>query len=320
MQRPICLLSVDLEDYRRQELRDHLRSDEPAHPREIERQLDTVLELLDSVGAQATFFSVGRLAVELAPDTWREITDSHRLGCHGYEHLRAQALGPAGFERDLRAAKTALEDAADQPVVSYRSPYFSGDHCDPWYGEVLAGAGFVIDSSRRLRWPPSGFSGTVPLAGSGAAVREVPLPSIGIGPKRFTVIGGTYFRLLPLPWIVALLEAARKFKFFPTIYLHPYDFDATAAPLDYDRFRQWWPRLGDRVRRIGRTTAADKLRILARTYDLRPIESLLMPSTSMTVDAPGTVADRRFVPDAGPAHVFATELSDNGTIATGSFA
>ena len=42
---------------------------------------------------------------------------------------------------------------------------------------------------------------------------EVPLAAIGPGSKRLTVIGGTYFRLLPLRWIVSLLEWARGGSF-----------------------------------------------------------------------------------------------------------
>ena len=44
------------------------------------------------------------------------------------------------------------------------------------------------------------------LAGSDGAVREVPLVSLGRGGKRLTVIGGTYFRLLPAPVCLRLLR------------------------------------------------------------------------------------------------------------------
>ena len=92
MGRPIGLLTIDLEDYRRQELRDHQWLDEPAHPREVERQLDRLLEVLGACEARATFFAVGRLAGELAHGAWREIADRHRIGCHGHEHLRIRSL------------------------------------------------------------------------------------------------------------------------------------------------------------------------------------------------------------------------------------
>ena len=174
---------------------------------------------------------MGRLVSELASSAWRELLDRHRLGCHGHEHLRVWKMGPLRFKHDLLTAKATLEDLAGQPIISHRAPYFSSDPCDPWFGEILAKAGISIDSSRRLRRVSSGFAGTLPLQGSGDAVREVPLASIGFGPKQITVIGGTYMRVLPLPWIVRLLEQARVRGFVPMVYLHPYDLDPTAPPL-----------------------------------------------------------------------------------------
>jgi hypothetical protein len=273
----VGLLTIDLEDYRRQELRDHRRQDEPPHADEVRRQLDHVMAVLETCDARATFFSVGRLAAELSSGVWGAITARHRIGCHGYEHLSVESLGRMGFEEDLRVAKDALENASGQPIVSYRAPYFSGERCDPWFGETLTRLGFALDSSRRLRSPPPAFQGTLPLPGAGGTVREVPLPSIGYGSKRITVIGGSYFRLLPMRWIIRLLEWAQARDFIPMVYLHPYDLDPTSAPLEYERFRHWFPRLGDQIRRLGRRTAVMKLRSLARIYEFRPIESLIEP-------------------------------------------
>ncbi|MEN9581596.1 MAG: hypothetical protein RJA70_4605 [Pseudomonadota bacterium] len=270
--RTSAILTVDLEDYRRQELRDHLRQPQPANPSEVERQVELLLELFDSCGATATFFSVGRLVGELAPSVWRSVTERHRLGCHGYEHQRVAHQGPDAFRADVTAAKRALEDASGAPVVSYRAPYFSADGCDPWFGETLAEAGFLLDSSLRMASMPS--NNALYLEGSGGRVRELPLCSLGFGPKRLTVIGGTYFRLLPLPLIRGLLSRAEMLRFVPVIYLHPYDVDPTAPALDYPPgfVKQ---RGGDWMRRLGRASAGDKLRALSEHYAFRPAETLV---------------------------------------------
>ena len=147
---------------------------------------------------------------------------------------------------DLLAAKCCLEDASGQRLLGLSAPYFSGEQCDPWFGEALARAGFLLDSSRRVRTTPAAFRGSFPLTGSGGTVAEVPLPSVGWGSKRITVIGGSYPRLLPLSWIIRLLERGRARGFIPMVYLHPYDLDPGAAPLEYERFGHWLPRLGDR--------------------------------------------------------------------------
>src|SRR5262245_42380292 len=143
--RSIAILAIDLEDYRRQYLRDYSQIDTPPCPREVQSQLDATLELLDACRASATFFTVGRLVSELPSSSWAEITSRHRLGCHSQEHLPINKLGPKRFRLDLLTAKASLEDVAGQPVRSYRAPYFSAEGCDPWFGEELASAGIVID-------------------------------------------------------------------------------------------------------------------------------------------------------------------------------
>ncbi len=181
--------------------------------------------------------------------------------------------GRSAFAADVTAAKKSLEDAAGVPVVSFRAPYFSADDCDPWFGEVLAEAGFRLDSSRRLSSLPSGSRGLVPLAGGAGAVRELPLCSVGVGQKRLTVIGGTYFRLLPLGVIRRLLARAEAKGFVPVVYLHPYDVDPEAPPLAYPPgyLKQ---RGGDWMRRQGRKSAGDKLRALCDSYAFRAAETL----------------------------------------------
>jgi peptidoglycan/xylan/chitin deacetylase (PgdA/CDA1 family) len=272
--RRTAILTVDLEDYRRQELRDHLGHPQPANPAEVERQVDLLLELFDGCEAAATFFSVGRLVGDLPRAVWGRVTARHRLGCHGHEHLRVSEQGRPRFKDDLAAAKGALEDAAGVPVVSFRAPYFSADGCDPWFGQVLAGEGFRLDSSRRYSTKQAGAGRTVPLEGSQGRVTELPLCSLGVGAKRLTVIGGTYFRLLPLPVIERLLGRAEALGFVPVIYLHPYDVDPSAAPLAYPP-GHLKERGGDWMRRRGRASAGEKLRALAQSYVFRAAETLV---------------------------------------------
>ena len=287
-------ITVDFEDYRRQELRDHLGREMPANPQEVERQLNLLLALLDACDCRATFFSVGRLTEELPHNTWARILRSHRVGCHGHEHLRVDALGPDRFLRDLVQAKQSLEDKTGTEVISFRAPYFSVDGCDPWYGEALAAAGFTLDSSSRR---PLGkgrlIDGTMPVPGSDRAVVSVPLPSIGFGGKRVTIIGGTYFRLLPVTVIDDLLHRAHRAGFLPMVYLHPYDIDGFAAPLEYPQRGYRRQRWGDRIRRYGRRGAGDKLKYLAERFQFAPLEDRVPGSSSTNGMAAGRHAARR---------------------------
>jgi len=276
-----AILTVDLEDYRRQQLRDHLATSQPSHPEEVERQLDVLLERFDGIGARATFFTVGRLTRELRSSVWARIVARHELGCHGDEHERVVSQGAAKFRSDVHRAKSALESASGRKVQSYRAPYFSSDGCDPWFGATLAEAGFAFDSSRRVGRLSAGRGGMFALAGSNGRVTEVPMPSIGVGPKRLTVIGGTYFRLLPLRAIEALLASARTKGFVPMVYLHPYDIDPGASPLAYPH-GYWGARAGDWMRRKGRETALTKLQALAGSYAFEGVEAIAEQARSPT--------------------------------------
>ena len=269
-----ALLTVDLEDYRRHELARQFGGEYPPHPAEVGRQLDLLLETFDETNVKATFFTVGQLTGELAAASWKRIDMGHEIGCHGYRHTHVFRLGPNGFLEDLRRAKSSLEDTLGRRVISFRAPYFSSDGCDPWFGRALAETGFRLDSSRRMRRLSDHAGGTCTLPGSDDAVVEIPLLSVGVGPKRLTVIGGTYFRLLPLMLIRRLLVRAERRGFVPMVYLHPYDIDADTAPLELPA-GQWKARAGDRIRRMGRSGVGAKLRSLAETYDFQPVESLL---------------------------------------------
>lgn len=265
------LLTVDLEDYRRQALRDHGVSSAPAHPAEVERQTWQLLELLERLKLRATFFCVGRLTRELPRALWQEISRRHTVGCHGYDHLDLRHLDFAHLLEDTVRGKAALEDCIGQEVSAYRAPYFSTDGCGSLLGAALEQTGFRFSSSLRLSALPLSHRGGMTLAGS-TSVLEIPLRSVGWGPKRFTVIGGTWLRLLPLRQIQNCLETSADQGFIPMIYIHNYDADVDAAVLN----GSLTSLAGDVVRRAGRSTVAHKLEALSRVYQLRPLEEALL--------------------------------------------
>jgi peptidoglycan/xylan/chitin deacetylase (PgdA/CDA1 family) len=273
-----AFMTVDLEDYRRQELRDHVGDPQPPHPCEVSYQTELMLKLLDDVKVRATFFAVGRLGCELDPELWRQIANSHEIGCHGHEHIRVDQLGPKRFLRELYTAKSALEDRVQKRIISFRAPYFSIDGCDPWFGRSLALAGFELDCSMRIRSAPAGFEGVLPLPGSEGAVLSIPLPCLGFGDKRITVIGGTYLRLFPIQLSELLLRRGAERGFLPMVYLHPYDVDGAAKRLEYPTLRFVRGRFADRLRRMGRASVPRKMHALARSYSFRPVQTLLTRS------------------------------------------
>jgi hypothetical protein len=50
------------------------------------------------------------------------------------------------------------------------------------------------------------------------------------------------------------------------VYLHPYDLDPDAEPLAYPKSGYTGKKMGDKMRRMGRVSAAAKLEALAKDY------------------------------------------------------
>lgn len=91
---------------------------------------DALPELVDR-GLRATFFvCAGRLGTPefLAADDVRELRSAGMaVGSHGMDHVPWRGLGDAGVEREIRTAKTMLEDALQAPVDTAACPFGAYD-------------------------------------------------------------------------------------------------------------------------------------------------------------------------------------------------
>src|SRR6185312_3500202 len=113
----------------------------------VERNIDTILALLDDAGARATVFTLGWIA-ERHPRVVRRIVDGgHELASHGYAHRRATEQSPELFLADIKLAKVILEDLADREVKGYRAPSFSIGTANPWAFDAIRDAGYRYSSS-----------------------------------------------------------------------------------------------------------------------------------------------------------------------------
>lgn len=96
-----------------------LTFDDGPHPQYTLR----VVELLHSLGVRATFFFVGRHALEL-PEVARAVARAgHSLGSHTYSHPHLWTLGPQATWREVLAGVRAV-----QKVTGLRPRYFR----PPW--------------------------------------------------------------------------------------------------------------------------------------------------------------------------------------------
>lgn len=87
-----------------------------------------VLDILQDLGALATFF-VNGCQVERYPDLVRRIAaEGHELGVHGWSHERPTQLSPARLERSLNRTAEAIENTTGRRPQLARAPY--GDFTD----------------------------------------------------------------------------------------------------------------------------------------------------------------------------------------------
>lgn len=81
-----------------------------------------ILDELASLGARATFFCVGRRAVEHPDLVHRMLADGHTVGSHSDEHRHPRDLGVRALRRSFERGRRQLEDVCGRPVTLFRPP------------------------------------------------------------------------------------------------------------------------------------------------------------------------------------------------------
>ncbi len=218
-ERPPLLLSIDFEDWhqlvhRRLGLPDWDRPRPAFAP-----QVQALLDLLDDLGARATFFFLGMTAANYPELVRNVIARGHEPASHGFAHVRVHEQTRDEFRADLERSIEAIEHATGRRPVAYRAPAFSINRRSAWAYDVLAELGFRCDSSQydspRIRERIGGIP-DVPyrLRLANGELWEFPVATWGPLP----IGGGSYWRILPAGVI------ARGLREFSVVYFHPYEF------------------------------------------------------------------------------------------------
>ena len=274
---PTLLLSFDLEDCDQILAR---RLGNPAWDRPwqgFERQVSRVLELLDSLGAKATFFVLGMTARN-HPERVRELAArGHDIAAHGLDHRPVFSQTRDEFRRDVEGSLELIESLTGRRPVGYRAPAFSLTRETAWAFELLAELGIRYDSSlydsprhrRRLRGIPAAPC-RIELP-SGRGLWELPITVARWGPVRVPVGGGSYWRVLPPAALQTCLERGTASDWLP-LYFHPYECDD--RPLNLPLGRN--PTLAQRTlaasywlrAKPGWGTLPGRLRQIAKRFEL----------------------------------------------------
>jgi len=270
------ILSIDLEDWH-QLVHRRMKGEAGSPSANVERQLETLLALLEEHQVRATFFTLGMLA-EARPEVVRRVAAAgHEIASHGYQHRRVYQMSPEEFRADTAKSKALLEDIVGAKVVGYRAAEFSITRAALWSLEVLAELGFEYDSSifpiHHRRYGIADFDPR-PMRYSfsgGRSLVEVPLATLRRAGQNLPFAGGGYFRLLPLSTLVRGFERVNAKGLPVTTYFHPYEFD----PEPLDAFAALGPAsLRQRVvgmrlnwhQNLGRSSVRGKLAELMRRF------------------------------------------------------
>jgi polysaccharide deacetylase family protein (PEP-CTERM system associated) len=228
--RPRILLSFDVEDWHQLVHRALGVAGWERPGPAFERQMQAIFELLDELGARATFFVLGMTATAY-PDVVREIARrGFEIASHGHSHERVYRQSRDDFRRDLERSVETIEGLTGRRPAGYRAPAFSINRDTWWAFELLAEHGFRYDSSqydsarvpRRITGVPTApFELRLP---SGGSLWEFPITVWRLRGRALPVGGAGYWRFLPAPALARMLGQLGE-DAYPVLYLHPYEFD-----------------------------------------------------------------------------------------------
>ena len=235
---PRHAMTCDVEDYFQvSAFADNVSLEEWEHREcRIPRNVDLILERLESNNAKATFFTLGWVAQHF-PAVVRSIVDAgHELASHGMQHTRVWQQSAAEFAEDAATSRKLLEDTSGVSVVGYRAASWSIDARTPWAHDLLAEAGYKYSSSiYPIRHDHFGMpdAPTEPHYAGESGLLEVPASVVQLLGINVPAGGGGYFRLYPLgfsTWLIDRLESRGSAPY--VFYFHPWEMDPGQPRID----------------------------------------------------------------------------------------
>jgi len=203
------------------------RADWDSLPRRVEANTDRFLQMFDTAGIRATFFTLGWVADRAPALVRRIVAAGHELASHGYAHRLAHEQTPDDFRADIGRARRLLEDVGGVAVRGYRAPTFSINTRTPWAFDILADEGHAYSSSiYPIRHDLYGMPNAprIPHRVAHGRLLEIPMTTVRLAGRNLPCAGGGYFRLLPYSAFRAGLRRVNREQ--PGMfYTHPWEID-----------------------------------------------------------------------------------------------
>ena len=196
----------------------------------MEQNVEKILSILSFHQTRATFFVLGWVAKKHRNLVKAIASCGHEIASPGFGHELITAQTPSLFREDIRISKGILEDIIGGQVHGYRAPSFTITSETQWALPILVEEGYVYDSSIfPIQHDRYGMPGADPwchrVETSAGALWEVPPSTIRMGPIRFPIAGGGYFRLYPYRILRNLLNRVAGEGHPLIMYLHPWELD-----------------------------------------------------------------------------------------------
>ena len=225
------VMTVDVEDYFQVSAFERYVGRDSWDDREcrVERNVDRILELFDSHGVKATFFTLGWVT-ERYPDMIKRIVgQGHELASHGWSHVRVTQQQPLEFRQDILRTKALLEDVSGQDVIGYRAASYSIGANNLWALELLQETGHRYSSSiYPIRHDLYGMPDAPRFAFSPGNddFLEFPVTTVRLGNRNLPCGGGGWFRLVPYAGMRWAIRRVNKVDQEAAIfYFHPWEID-----------------------------------------------------------------------------------------------
>jgi peptidoglycan-N-acetylglucosamine deacetylase len=211
----------------------------PTLPARVVETTTRILDLLARCDVRATFFVLGWVA-ERYPALVTEIQRAgHDVGSHGHTHQRVYELTRTEFGLELSRSRAALAAAGATAIEAFRAPEWSINDRAPWALQMVAAAGFRIDSSMA----PMRLVGN-PAYPQQPHVRTTPAGTIAELPpfvtRRFgqlMPLGGGWAQRISQPrTVIRAIEARNRAGVPVVLWVHPWELDP-----DPPRVRLPWP-------------------------------------------------------------------------------
>jgi polysaccharide deacetylase family protein (PEP-CTERM system associated) len=235
---PINAMTVDVEDYFQVSAFESRvnRTDWDNLPCRIEKNIDSILQLFDSAGIKATFFTLGWIAERYPDMVKRIVQQGHELASHGWQHVRVTEQKPKGFREDVRRTKIFLEDLSGLEVKGYRAASYSINASNIWALDELADAGYRYSSSIvPIRHDLYGMPEAPRFRFTAAEGRllEIPITTVQFSGRNINCGGGGWFRLFPYAfsrWALRRVNTQEQESCI--FYFHPWEIDPGQPRLD----------------------------------------------------------------------------------------